>query len=272
VLDCVTLDRLSGLRRWAFWLLWYWWPVRRAAHVTVISEFSAQALRQHVRIDPARLHVIHPPLSPEFRAAPPVAPGGRPVLLLVGTLANKNVPRIIEAISGLQVRLLVVGALDAEQRALLDLHRIDVEQVENLDRDGLAGCYRRADLLVFASTYEGFGLPIIEAQATGRPVVTSNVGAMPEAAGGAACLVDPFDVADIRRGIRRVLDEPGYAAGLVRAGFANAAQYQAARIAGEYAQLYRQVAAEAGGGARRRALDAASAPVAPGARDVQEGR
>jgi glycosyltransferase involved in cell wall biosynthesis len=263
VLDCVSLDRLSGPRRWLFWLLWYWWPVRRAAHVTVISEFSAAALRKHLRIDPGRLHVIHPPLSPEFRAAAPNRPGRKPVLLQVGTVANKNLERVVLAISGLPVRLLVVGALDDRQRAMLASHRIDVDQRENLDREGLAACYRSADVLVFASTYEGFGLPIIEAQATGRPVVTSDAGAMPEAAGGAACLVDPMDVADIRRGIQRVIGDPAYAAALVRAGFENAARYEAGRIAGEYAALYRRVARDADGGADG-AGAATSAPV-PGA-------
>jgi glycosyltransferase involved in cell wall biosynthesis len=244
VLDCVSLERLSGLRRWLFWLLWYWWPARRSAHLTVISEFSASTLRGWLDLPPDRLHVIHPPLSPEFRYVPLPPRGLLARVLQVGTVANKNLERVIEALAGLPVRLVVVGRLAPHHHALLRHHGVEAELHENLDRHALAAQYVAADMLLFASTYEGFGLPIIEAQATGRPVVTSTVGAMPEAAGGAACLVDPFDVADIRRGVRRVLEEPRYAADLVARGRANAENYCADRIAGEYAALYRRIAAD----------------------------
>jgi glycosyltransferase involved in cell wall biosynthesis len=245
VLDCVSLERLSGARRRLFWLLWYWWPARRAAHVTVISEFSAATLRRWLHIPPERLHVIHPPLSPEFQFSPSPPRGERARVLQVGTVDNKNLERVIPALAGLPVELVVVGRLSAAQQALLREHGVHAETHANLDRGALAEQYRRAHMLLFASTYEGFGLPIIEAQATGRPVVTSTAGAMPEAAGGAACLVDPFDIQDIRRGVERVLGDPEYADDLVRRGRENAASYRAERIAEEYAGLYRRVAAEA---------------------------
>ena len=245
VLDCVSLERLHGARRWLFWLLWYWWPARRAAHVTVISEFSAATLRRWLDLPADRLHVIHPPLSPEFHYVAPAPRGRLARVLQVGTVDNKNLDRVIEALAGLPVCLVVVGALAPRHHALLRHHGVEAELHENLGREALAAQYAAADMLLFASTYEGFGLPIIEAQATGRPVVTSTVGAMPEAAGGAACLVDPFDVADIRRGVRRVLEDPAFAADLVARGRANAASYCADRIAGEYAALYRRIAADA---------------------------
>ena len=65
-------------------------------------------------------------------------------------------------------------------------------------------------MLTFVSTYEGFGLPILESQATGRPVVTSNVSSMPEVAGDAACLVNPYDADSIREGILRVINDDAY--------------------------------------------------------------
>jgi len=102
--------------------------------------------------------------------------------------------------------------------------------------------YRECDLVVFASSYEGFGLPILEANATGRPVVTSNVCSMPEVAGGAACLVDPFDVASIRAGVNRVLSDPAYRESLIVAGFENAKRFGAARIARAYADVYTNLA------------------------------
>ena len=95
------------------------------------------------------------------------------------------------------------------------------------------------DLLVFVSTYEGFGLPILEAQATGRPVITSNVLSMPEVAGDSACLVDPFDVSSIRKGILKVINDPAYREKLIKRGFENVKRFQPDKIAEQYADIYR---------------------------------
>jgi glycosyltransferase involved in cell wall biosynthesis len=241
VLDCATLERLSGLHRWLFWLFWYWWPMRRATRITVISEFSKAALLRAVRYPQERVHVIPPPLSPEFQRSPPTSTGGRPRLLQVGTVQNKNVDRVIEAISGLEVVLVVIGALSPTQHGRLQALGIDYECHVDVPREELLQQYRRADVVVFASTYEGFGLPIIEAQAIGRPVVTGNNSSMPEAAGGAACLVDACDVADIRRGIERVIQDRAYADDLIERGYRNAARYKPACIARQYAALYRDI-------------------------------
>jgi glycosyltransferase involved in cell wall biosynthesis len=242
VLDCVSLERFSGPKLWIFWLLWYWWPLKRSTRVTVISEFSGEALRRWVDYPADRIHVIPPTLSREFEPSPPKRLADRPRLLQVGTGPNKNLARVVEAIAGLDVTLAIVGTPDAATVERMNELRIDYEAFAELDREDLVEEYRKADVVVFASTYEGFGLPIIEAQATGRPVVSGNVCAMPEAAGDAACMVDPFDVADIRRGILRILEDPDYARALIERGFENAQRFLPERIAEAYAEVYRQVA------------------------------
>lgn len=247
ILDCGSLERMRGLRRWLFWFFWYWWPVKKAAHVTVISEFSRRALRCWVRYPAEQIHVIPPPLSDEFSRAPFSRCAVRPRLLQPGTRSNKNLPRLIEALDKLPVTLVLIGTLEDALCERMSQLGIDYENHVDLSRQQLVEQYRQADIVVFPSTYEGFGLPIIEAQAVGRPVLTSNVCAMPEAAGGAACLVDPFDVADIRRGIRRLLDDPTYAQELVERGFENVARYAPERIAHQYAAIYRTIHAAQGG-------------------------
>lgn len=246
VLDCVTLDRLTGVRRWAFWLLWYWWPARRAGRITVISEFSKSALLHWVRYPAERVHVIPPPVSPEFTAAPTPPIEGVPRLLQVGTVDNKNLDRVIEAVAGLEMMLVIVGAVSPAQTARMEALGVAHECHVGLSREALVDQYRCCHALVFASTYEGFGLPIIEAQAIGRPVITSNACAMPEAAGGAAILVDPLDVADIRQGVRRVLEDPAYVRDLVVRGLENAARFCPDRIARQYAAIYRDLNTSAG--------------------------
>jgi glycosyltransferase involved in cell wall biosynthesis len=164
-----------------------------------------------------------------------------PVILQVGTGRNKNIPRIAEAIDGLRCHLEVIGRLDEPQRQVLSRHGISYSESCGLTTEEVAERYRRCDLVVLASTYEGFGLPIVEANATGRPVITSNICSMPEVAGSAACLVDPFDCASIREGILRVIGDGDYRSHLVAEGFENVKRFQAEVIVAQYAALYRDL-------------------------------
>ncbi len=246
--DLVSLGRLRGLKRWIFWLVWYWLSVRCSRAVVVISESTRRQLLESVRCAPEKVRVIHNCVSDEFVATPHVFNSGCPRILFVGTTPNKNLERVAEALAGIRCRLIVVGPLAPTQRDTLARCSIDYDNLVSLSRNEMLAQYIAADILLFASTYEGFGLPIVEANAVGRPVVTSNVSSMPEVAGDAACLVDPFDVASIRAGVRKIIDEESYRAGLIAAGLVNATRFTAAAVAAKYASLYREVA---GVGTRR---------------------
>lgn len=241
VLDFVSVYRLRSVKRWLLWRVWYRWPLRRAALVTVISNFTRQSLIELAGYPAEHIRLIPPPLSSEFVYSPPPQRGQRVRVLHIGTTPNKNLPRLVKALAGLSVTLVVVGQLSEEYRQLLDDSQMPFENLVGLSRDELLSQYQRADLVTFVSTYEGFGMPIVEAQAIGRPVVTSNIEPMPDTSGGAACLVDPLDVADIRRGICAVIDQPDYARELVELGRKNAKRFAPKRIAEQYAEVYREI-------------------------------
>lgn len=117
-----------------------------------------------------------------------------------------------------------------------------VKELGRLTDLELVEAYRRCDMVVFASLYEGFGLPILEAQAMGRPVITSNFGAMREAAGDGALLVDPYSVEAIREAVLRIKREPALREDLVRKGLENVQRFRADAVALKYAQIYRNLA------------------------------
>jgi glycosyltransferase involved in cell wall biosynthesis len=91
------------------------------------------------------------------------------------------------------------------------------------------------------STYEGFGMPILEANAVGRPVITSNILSMPEVAGNAAHVVNPYKTLEIRNGILKIIQDKEYRNILIQNGINNAKKYNNQNIANEYLKIYKQM-------------------------------
>jgi len=135
---------------------------------------------------------------------------------------------------------------------MLDQSRIEYENLMGVSEQALVEQYRMCDLLLFASLYEGFGLPIIEAQAVGRPVITSDRWSMPEVAGGAALLVDPDKPGEIRTAVIEIMSNPSVRTELVNSGLKNCCRFAPGRIAEQYDAIYRELGkpAAASGAAR----------------------
>lgn len=239
--DCATLDRLRGLKRAVFKWFWFDLPIRRSAIVTTVSEAARREIVKHVRCDPSRIHVIHNCAVAECR--PHAKPFNKPMptILQVGTGYNKNLDRVITALEGISCNLHIIGQLLPEHRGLLERHGVRFTNTPRANDAEMSAAYRDCDLLVFASTYEGFGLPIVEANAVGRPVITSNLLSMPEVAGDAALLVDPLDAGAIRMAVLRVIEGAALRERLVAAGFENVKRFQPATAALSYANLYREL-------------------------------
>lgn len=243
VADCVLLNRTNrkSLRFFVFWLLWYYLPIRKAAIVTAISEKTKQELYQYVGRLANKVVVVPCHYDPVFTYQPKPFPTDKPTLLHIGTAPHKNLSRLIEALEGMSCRLLIVGKLTDAETENLTTRRIDYQSYVNISQAQIVSLYEQCDLVTFVSLYEGFGMPVLEAQAVGRPVVTSNRSPMTEVGGTGACYVDPTDVNAIRAGILRVCQDEEYRSGLIQAGLENARQYTIEHVAAQYAGLYAQL-------------------------------
>ncbi len=240
--DCGALERLTGLRRWLLKTFWFDLPVNRVKYITVISEESKRQLLRHVRVPATKVLVVPNIVSPIYRPCPRPFKSECPRILHIGTKENKNLLRLVQALVGIRCHLHIIGRLNDSQTRELRAAGVDFSTACDLDEAQMVETYREADLVSFVSTYEGFGLPILEANAVGRPVITSNISSMPEVAGRAACLVDPFDIDSIRGGFSRVIKQHKYREQLIQNGFENVNRYCVEAVAAQYVSLYCQIA------------------------------
>ncbi len=157
----------------------------------------------------------------------------------MGTRPNKNLGRIINAVRGLKCKLLIVGKLHNEQKELLLQNNVNYENRFDLDDNQIIDCYVKSDIVCFPSLFEGFGRPIIEANAIGRVVITSNMEPMNEVADGAAILVNPYNELEIRKAIISAITDENLRMELIEAGLKNAEKYRATKVAQIYNDIYR---------------------------------
>jgi glycosyltransferase involved in cell wall biosynthesis len=219
--------------------------VRRAARVLAVSEWTKRDLVEHYGVPADKVVVTPNGVDPLF-APNGSRPSGEPYALFVGTLQPRKDPiAALEAVAllGKDLRLVLVGpdkGSEGEARraaARLGLDR-RVEFAGHVEKQELAELYRGAACLVFPSRYEGFGLPVVEAMASGTPVVATATGAIPEVAGDAAILVEPGNPAALAGGIERAIADRER---LVQAGLERARRYSWSETARRTLAVYREL-------------------------------
>ena len=214
--------------------------LRSADAIVAVSEFTKEEVVALVDVPAERIRVVPNGVDDVFRAVGPRESSGPSNSLLQGDYVlavatlepRKNLERVVEAARLAEVELRVVGARG--------WGGVDVPGwIGEIPDAELAALYRGARCLVLASLYEGFGIPVLEAMASGTPAVTSRGGATEEVAGGAAVLVDPLDPTSIAAGIAEAQarrDE------LVPLGLARAREFTWERAADGVEALWRELA------------------------------
>ncbi|MDQ3990985.1 MAG: glycosyltransferase family 4 protein [Actinomycetota bacterium] len=230
---------------------------RTAAAVIAVSASTARDLVRHTRVDPDRVHVVPLAASAPAGSADPEPALARlriprPFVLYMGTLEpRKNLIRLVRGYrravmsSGLPHALVLSGPLGWRHRRLHgeiasggpgDV--VLTGPVGPEDRDAL---YRGAELFVYPSLYEGFGLPVLEAMVRGTPTIVSTASSLPEVAGDAAVGVHPRSVTELALAIERVLTDGAEAERLSVAGRARAERFSWRRTARMTLDVYRSV-------------------------------
>ena len=236
------LESLAEYRGWKLKFIKYLWvriPVRRAEAITVISEHTKQKIIEWTGVEEKKITVIPNPLPEEITYSTKTVMESKPLILVMGTKKNKNVERIFEALKDIDCKILLIGKMKTVQQDLIKRYNLAVENLVHVPYNKIVYAYRRCDILCFPSLYEGFGMPIIEAQATGRPVITSNLGAMKEVAGEGAVLVDPYEIDEIKQAVEKLIKETKLREELIKSGVINIERFLSKKIAIMYQNIYK---------------------------------
>jgi glycosyltransferase involved in cell wall biosynthesis len=230
--------------------------IRSADHVVAVSSATETAVSATYPWAREKISVVYPGCTPLAEVYDEGvinrAEITRPFVLFVGTLEpRKNLSALLRAFAALPdhlksgLQLVIAGGqgwgLENLQTEISRLSITDLVRLTGFISDAELGTlYRKAKFLAMPSLYEGFGLPIIEANAAGIPVLTSSSSSMPEVGGDAALLVDPLDDKSIAKGLERLITDEGLYQRLREAATANAARFNWTRTATELAVIFEQ--------------------------------
>jgi glycosyltransferase involved in cell wall biosynthesis len=241
-----------------------WAATHQAARVITVSEASKRDILRYFRVPESRIDVIYNAIDDRFWQEPTAVEIQQtreryrltdPFVLYAGNIKpHKNLERLIEAFHLMRhdnpdlanVQLLIIGdeiSKYATLRRAVHRHKLHkhVRFFGFVSDQTLAALYRLADVFVFPSLYEGFGLPPLEAMASGTPVIASNVSSLPEVVGSAAYMIDPYEPGSIAEGMRRVLTDAPLRADLRLRGLARAREFSWERSIKRVREIYDEV-------------------------------
>jgi glycosyltransferase involved in cell wall biosynthesis len=235
---------------------------KKASLVIAVSENTKIDVMKYLHIPEKKIRVIYHGVGDEFRKIEEIKilksrlrgiGIDYPYILYLGTLEpRKNVERLIEAFiqlkKGKQIneKLVISGMQGWDYQSILD--KVASSGIEReiiftgfVPSESLPFLYNGASAFVYPSFYEGFGLPVLEAMACGVPVVTSNVSSLPEVAGDAAMLINPYSVDELANGINRILSDEDLRNGCIAKGIERAKSFTWERCALETLKAFNEV-------------------------------
>ena len=267
--DCIHLrfpQYLPNRFAYAYARSSLWIATHRSNRVLTVSDASKRDILKYFRVPEGKIDVIYNAIDERYGETPPPDEVERvreryqlnaPYVLYAGNIKpHKNLERLIEAFHMLRqdpdlahVKLLIIGDEISKYATLrravhkYKLHK-HVRFFGFVPDKTLAVLYRLARVFVFPSLYEGFGLPPLEAMASGTPVITSDVSSLPEVVGDAALLIDPLDPAAIADAMRRVLMDSELHGQLRQKGFIRVREFSWERSVRRVRDIYGEVLAD----------------------------
>lgn len=239
--DIGLMREFTGIKK-ALWNLWWIQTLKRADMVTFISEYTMNEVLKYIFLPKSKMVIVPNPVSPDFVHKPKEFNSIKPVILHVGTGANKNLAATIEALEGISCHIRIIGKISKDIVELLSKHNVEYSNGVKLSNQEVLMEYENSDIVNFPSTHEGFGMPILEGQAVGRVVVTSNLSPMNQVCGvDGAFLIDPYDLKSIRNAYKQIIADVVLRDRLINGGLENVKNYSADVVAKKYIKVYKEL-------------------------------
>ena len=236
--DCYSLRQLSGFKSIIYRYFWFYLPIKNSKYVTTISNFSKKELKKFININ-KKIHVISNFLPDgNYKIKRKIK---KNKILIIGTTKNKNLDRILISIKDIKIEAIIIGKINENQFRYLKENKINYKNYINISETKLINCYNQARVLLFPSLYEGFGLPIIEAQRMCVPVITSNISPMREIVNKSAMLVNPKDINDIRKKLHKICFDSKLRKTIIKKGYVNSLNYNPKVYKNQYFNLYEKI-------------------------------
>lgn len=225
---------LRSAWKWCLWIK----TLPLASRVTFISDKSKAEVERLTKFKAGQAVTVLNPVGREFCYEPKAINREFPVILHLGTKPNKNLNNTIIALRDFKCKFRIIGDLDKNTETLLKLYHIDYSVAKDITDQQVLEEYKKCDIVNFPSFYEGFGMPIIEGQAVGRLVITSNLSPMKDVAAGGAVIVDPTSMESIKDGyIEGIANSEKY----IEAGLENVKHFDVGKITKEFYNIYKNI-------------------------------
>lgn len=237
ILDNFSMKRLKGLKKMLYFIFWLKLPISRCSKIISISKKTTNELTKYLPETKNKILNINICIQKIFKKNFKKI-NNLPVILLIGTDINKNFYNSIKALSKIECQVLIVGVLSGEQNNLLYDLNIKYKNYFNLTDYQIYKIYCKSDVLLFASFYEGFGMPILEAQAVGRPVITSNINPLNYVGGNGAFYVNPYSIKSITNALKSLIESNFLRKKLINKGFKNVQRFNVKSILQEHYDCY----------------------------------
>ncbi|MRX48660.1 glycosyltransferase [Pedobacter puniceum] len=229
----------SAIKRFIIKFLWFKLPLLFVNKIVCISEETKIRLEKIVK--KKEILVIPNAVDSTFSVSIKEFNTSEPTILQIGTAWNKNVKNLILAVKHIKCQLIIVGQINKELELLLNKNQINYKIRKDLSDREIIEEYKNSDIVAFVSLYEGFGMPIIEANATGRAIITSNISPMNQIANDSALLVNPNNVEEIKNGIIKIINDKEYRESIINKGILNAKKYNVELICKQYEEVYKSL-------------------------------
>ena len=250
------LDK-GGMLRHLFVILFKKRGIKKADHLIAISHNTKKDLIKYIKLPEEKITVIHNGVDHEtfhlrnklYARRKLNLPGDRKIILSVSSKEHrKNIESLIEAFSIISkdifdLKLVHIGQFSKRSKDIISKFELmdKINCLTNVSEKRLALFYNAADLFVFPSLYEGFGLPPLEAMASGCPVITSNTSSLPEIVGNAGIMVDPHDLNSLAEKMHEVLTDENLRKEMIKKGLDQAEKFSWGKSAEETIQLYKKI-------------------------------